>query len=779
MKIKSIPSFVFLIFIMIPLQLINAQRERNQWYFGMLAGMRYNENTNSYNSLTNNSIERQIVLGQIEGPDNIICVSDEEGELLFYSDGRIFKNSQHENMVNSPTNEYAVWESQAAVARDPGNSNRFYVFVNIQDGLSSKLTYTIVDMTLDNGLGGLDPNNTHVVMTSHVGQHMVTARHANGKDIWLISIRRGTYVSYLITENGISSTPVTSNEGVSFFDGNLANFGVMEISPDNNLVAAGFPVLRKLFILEFDDLTGKLKLAYEEEDETEATEPFVAVEFSPNSKVLYTTYLNSGIQQYDISDLDNIPPRIDITTTSSIYPYLKRGPDGQIFSIESWTSYIGAIQNPDVIGLGCDYNNNVLSVGGTNLLDLPTFLLPKFPEGISYINICEGETTELNYSTSLRDATYLWDLGDGNTANGENISHTYASPGTYTTSVEVYDISNTLIYTDTKDITIYATPTIPNLDNIYLCSEDTNIFLVDYNSEILSGLDSQIFRVSYYLSELDALLQNNNVLEYIPEIGTQTIWVRVENALSPSCFDISNFDIITPEYITIDIPTEQFICDERSGLTLEAPDGFISYEWSTGENTQSITVTSIGFYTLTVVKDFGEFTCEAQTTVYVNLGDAEPIIEDINVLDWSLEHNSIEIILSEPGNYEYSIDGTNYQSSPVFLNLPLQDYTVYVRDANCLREVTSDTLYLLYYNKFFTPNGDGNNDYWQVINSKREENIEISIYNRYGKLIAKLNHYDIGWDGTFNGAPLPSSDYWFKVVRSNGKVHSGNFTLKR
>lgn len=756
---------------------LSAQKERNHWYFGMLAGMEY-DGTN-YIDVTDNTIQRQIVFGQIEGPDNIICATDDDGDLMFYSDGRIFKNRLNQNLLNSATQEYAMWESQAAIARDPGNEDRYYVFVTIQDGIRKRLSYNIVDMTLDNGLGGLDPDNIHTLLNNNVTQHMVTARHANGRDMWLIVLREGQWLSYLITPSGISNTPVSSTAGINFFDVNETNFGVMEISPDNKLIAAGFPLFRRLFLLGFDDLTGRLELIYEEEEPSQSPglAPFNAVEFSSNSKVLYTTYGGDGIQQYDISDPQNIPPRNTIVSGASNFPYLKRGPDGKIFVSRSGETMMPAIENPNVLGAGCNYNPAFINLTGNMLLDLPTFLLPKYPEGISFINICEGETTELNYNTSLVGATYLWDLGDGNTATGENVLHTYALPGTYQVSVEAYDSNNVLTFTDSRDLIIYDSPSINTPEDEYNCSENTPVFFVEKNDEILAGLDPSIFRVSYYFSEDDALKKDNEVIDYIPVAGTIEVWVRIENAQNLTCFEIKSYEIITPEFITIDIDTEQSICN-GSDLTLQAPDGFISYEWSNGENTQNITITTPGIYTLNVVKDFGTFTCEAQTDIQVRIPDP-PIIEDIIVNDWSRDHNSIEVVTSDEGNFEYSLDGISYQNSSIFNNLPLDEYRVFVRDIDCLQEASSDPLFLLFYDNFFTPNGDGFNDYWQIFNSKKEESIQILIYDRFGRLLHQLPYDDIGWDGTANGNPLPSSDYWFKVIRPNGKVHTGHFTLKR
>jgi len=55
----------------------------------------------------------------------------------------------------------------------------------------------------------------------------------------------------------------------------------------------------------------------------------------------------------------------------------------------------------------------------------------------------------------------------------------------------------------------------------------------------------------------------------------------------------------------------------------------------------------------------------------------------------------------------------------------------------------------------------------------------INIFDRYGKLIISLDPESDGWDGTYNGAKLPSTDYWFVVTRANGQVHKGHFSMKR
>ena len=154
-------------------------------------------------------------------------------------------------------------------------------------------------------------------------------------------------------------------------------------------------------------------------------------------------------------------------------------------------------------------------------------------------------------------------------------------------------------------------------------------------------------------------------------------------------------------------------------------------------------------------------------------------ISDFIVCDWTPMNNSITVLVNGLGDYEYSLDNIFYQDSNVFNGLAPGSYLVYVRDKNGCG-IVSDDVFLLYYPKYFTPNGDGYHETWQIISSRAEPNLEIYIFDRYGKLITSLDPLSLGWDGTYNGNELPSTDYWFKVIRpNNGKEYRGHFSLKR
>ena len=111
-------------------------------------------------------------------------------------------------------------------------------------------------------------------------------------------------------------------------------------------------------------------------------------------------------------------------------------------------------------------------------------------------------------------------------------------------------------------------------------------------------------------------------------------------------------------------------------------------------------------------------------------------------------------------------------------------YSVYVNDKNNCGTINIDVS-VIGYPKFFTPNNDGYNDYWNVIgvNSNFYPNSLIYIFDRFGKLVTTVDPSSNGWDGFYKGVSLPSSDYWFTVelIDSSGsrKVRKGHFSLIR
>ena len=145
---------------------------------------------------------------------------------------------------------------------------------------------------------------------------------------------------------------------------------------------------------------------------------------------------------------------------------------------------------------------------------------------------------------------------------------------------------------------------------------------------------------------------------------------------------------------------------------------------------------------------------------------------------------SLEVEVSGNGIYEYALNLSGpYQLSNVFENVSEDVSAVYVRDINGCGQDSYDLIDSFSFSgipTYFSPNGDGINDYWQF---PKDINVvlngTIDIYDRFGKKIASINQYTKGWDGNFRGQPLPSTDYWFRAMDLNGRLITGHFSLLR
>jgi gliding motility-associated-like protein len=164
--------------------------------------------------------------------------------------------------------------------------------------------------------------------------------------------------------------------------------------------------------------------------------------------------------------------------------------------------------------------------------------------------------------------------------------------------------------------------------------------------------------------------------------------------------------------------------------------------------------------------------------VTVELFDTFEISDfEIQITDFET-NNTATIIISETGEYEYSLDDTVFQSSNTFFDLRGGDYTIYARQIDGCGRLEYE-FSVLGYPKFFTPNNDGINDFWQIRGIQNFPNSETMIFDRYGKLLVTILPNDQGWNGIYNGKTMLTNDYWFRTDLGNGKSLSGHFTLKR
>lgn len=177
--------------------------------------------------------------------------------------------------------------------------------------------------------------------------------------------------------------------------------------------------------------------------------------------------------------------------------------------------------------------------------------------------------------------------------------------------------------------------------------------------------------------------------------------------------------------------------------------------------------------------------CVNYTTVQLDVTTNSPALvnvitnDKVKVSGFSGSENSILVQLPNSANYEYSLDDIVYQDSALFTRIAPGKYTAYARNKNSCQKSGPTEIYVLDYPRFFTPNGDGINDVWEIKNLDLFPKASLIIYNRYGKLLQEINAINQSWNGKYQENDLPADDYWFTLNFDDGKIIKGHFSLKR
>ncbi|NQZ45107.1 MAG: T9SS type B sorting domain-containing protein [Flavobacteriaceae bacterium] len=195
-------------------------------------------------------------------------------------------------------------------------------------------------------------------------------------------------------------------------------------------------------------------------------------------------------------------------------------------------------------------------------------------------------------------------------------------------------------------------------------------------------------------------------------------------------------------------------------------DGTIDEVLASGPNETEFTVTSpnSGRYFVSIETSFNQIITDDILITFFGVPELDEvrIIDDLLNSDQTDPYN-IEIVALGDGDYEYAINGGEFQDDPVFLDVPPGTNTVIINDKNGCGTTEPIEFVVVGFPKFFTPNGDGIHDNWNVLGIDQLTDPAVFIFDRFGKLLKQLDETAIGWDGTFNGQDLPSSDYWFRL----------------
>ncbi|MCC1484435.1 T9SS type B sorting domain-containing protein [Winogradskyella sp. E313] len=325
--------------------------------------------------------------------------------------------------------------------------------------------------------------------------------------------------------------------------------------------------------------------------------------------------------------------------------------------------------------------------------------------------------------------------------------------------------------------------------------------LATQDAEILDGQDPMMFTLTYH----DDLNEAMNGTDEIPTLyentsNPQIIYARVSNNIAAQdCFEVVEIMLQVNLFPEFELDPLYVLCVDLNGTEvvdvppvidtgLSATD--FSFLWTlngailptetgpslvpTQGGTYEVTVTDITTSTLTM--------CETIATTQV-IESGIPIVTAEVTSEAFSGNNTIRVTATGIGDYGYSLDNGPYQDSNVFEDVSAGDHLVLARDINGCG-IASTTITVIDYPRFFTPNGDGNNDQWNIEGIDSQPGARIFIFDRYGKLLKQISPTSSGWDGTFNGNLMPTNDYWFSLeyqepITGETRTFRAHFTLKR
>lgn len=392
-----------------------AQKEANFWYFGQNAGLDF---SSGFPVAVND--------GQLNTDEGCSTISDKNGNLLFYSDGIILYNANHQvmqfsngisanNLGGNPSSTQS-----ALFVPNPRNENLYYLFtigtpfVGVNGTPNSGFKFYTIDKTKNNGLGeiiagpvnlSVDPNTGNDI--SDFFSEKVTAVQGNCNSIWVLSAVDNQFYAFEISETGVNTTPVISTTNYRLVD----KRGYLKISPDGTKLAladfslgGGLAIGNGRFVLyDFDAISGTVS-----RNTTILTTPSIdgspyGVEFSQQSNKLYvSTFSNNTntIFQFDLTQNNIASSKYRIYTQPGFRGALQLGVDGKIYASIPGKTTLDRIENPNDIGQQVRYTENAVSLNGAIATEgLPPFIQSFFAP----VNIVNSDNTSVILSNNLQE----------------------------------------------------------------------------------------------------------------------------------------------------------------------------------------------------------------------------------------------------------------------------------------------------------------------------------------------------------------------------------------
>jgi hypothetical protein len=686
---------ILLLFLLLSIGLF-AQREADNWLFGECAGLNFTTGDPVpifVNNLTEN------FFGTV--------MSDSLGNVLFYFSGNYVWNRNELVMMNGdnilPSTHGDMWSRRYIAFPKPGTDSQYYIFSISHDIFVDGMYYSVIDMELDGGLGGVTSEKNIRLTAADLAQDKIfVLKNSNGDGYWVITrlFDDDRYASFSVTQSGVDPVPVYSPTGI-FRELNSGS-GPMRVSPDKKYLiscylAHPYPSESNIEINRFDARTGIVTFMYTINNQdiglpSENLTP-VDCEISPDSKKLYIQWIYGsdegiGIYHYDMTLIENA----ESFQSSSIrllenndFNHLQLSNDGRIYfqystdGQEYQDKYLGIINKPWEDGIACDIDTQGVYLGGRNAgWTLPTILL-------DYLYRFEWEGDQCQYNlvkfipnfrpTPDSVRWYFDEFAPGSVSNDLSPTYAFQFTGIHEVKVDIWYPTGRFEHTS-REIEIFPSPQ-PDLGPDTLICEGSSITLnANCDADFISWSTGQFGVSSVTVSDSGTFWVKGRFSESGCE-GYDTIYIGFH---PPTTINETNLVII---------PTT---CNGASGsiaglAALGSPP--YAYQWLDlsgnpfGTNIDAMGLPA-GQYQLTIYDGNG---CETVSDVYTIEDAGNLQVLDVELIQPHCGRPDGQIVVhafSPSGlTLEYSIDdGASYSSDSVFTGLSADNYVIRIRDIN-------------------------------------------------------------------------------------------------
>ena len=717
-----------------------AQGEGNVWYFGENAGIDFNSGS------------AVAISGPILTSEGSAVICNSTGSVLFSTDGVTVFNSLNDPMGTGLFGNISTTQS-AIIIPFPANNNMFYIFTADYEAHPHGICYSIVDMTLNGGLGGLVSINNQLLTPAC--EKLTATRNSNGTGYWVIvhAFPTNEFYAYPVTAAGIG-LPVITPIGLPV-PGAFNTVGQLKCSPNGQKIAMGYMYTGNppCQFFDFDATTGLLSnyipipsLSWPD-----------GISFSSDNTKLYVSYADINginIRQFDLTliNFQNLPYTVLQGSTIAHFD-LQLAPDGKIYCAKLAQDNLGVINDPNLSGAACNYVDNGFSLltDTYSLLGLPNFVDNYFSNPPCSINLgpdiflCgNNSSTILNSGGGFNN--YLW-------SNGDTSQSILIDDGGFYSVTITNDTGCTA--SDTILVSILSTPnsSLNFITDILNC---TNTFNGSIDINVTAGTGSYNYQWSNGATTQDL----NNIIA-----GFYSVTITD----SPGCSIIDSSFIILQinDLQIIDSSINNLNChdDTNSFINVTVLNGLSpnTYTWSNGATTEDHTGLTAGTYSVTVSDAGG---CTASDTVVITAPN-----QVVALLTTAADTVFCSVSGGTPA-YHYL---WNTGATTAYIDSATNGtYTVTVSDINnctTFATVTIDAATTIDGDSNFTiyPNPSANQ--FTVDLSKQKNKCTISIYNLLGEKLIDIKNAS----GTIQVEETLSSGMYLLEI----KTESGETAVKK